>query len=501
MQQDAYELVGSTRSRLDQAERDRMDLKMEVAHLRERLLQRVGGDTTALELEEESFMMKKELMQMEQSLVEHREQLVLVNTRHEKALINLQKLDAAWKASVAKVQSLQETIDAKDKQLLEVDLMKKVLRSQEFTIQTLEGEAKQLRGQLATKEATVVELQADKKRMHVEFEHINNQLNAKAGVSKDAQREAESELHAMVEKCARLQGEANALREQVTYLQSHSTEVQTNATQLKSKLLQLTEEHATLQIHLKSSKAEIDRHMTETAFLKREVDRLQNELNARDLELLQHQQKNMDVQSAIEDTKKRLQLEEQARELQTRRMELDVEKKWRDQAHAYEIKLQAEAAALAEVKNELEMTKALQDELVRTLGVEAPTDLHSHLVTELNHKASLLQTVEKLRSKLAASEKSCGEYTKLQIAHTELEDKYNKTRQAMERILARKTKSGDVSASAVAAEVGLTLKENTSLLSPKATPGKRKPPPSDEVARPLKHVSVKSRYMQPPKFL
>ncbi|KDO15735.1 hypothetical protein SPRG_18722, partial [Saprolegnia parasitica CBS 223.65] len=67
---EAYELVGSAKSRLDEIERDRMDLKMEVAHLRSRLLERVGGDTSALELEEESFMLKKELVTKERMLAE-----------------------------------------------------------------------------------------------------------------------------------------------------------------------------------------------------------------------------------------------------------------------------------------------------------------------------------------------------------------------------------------------------------------------------------------------
>ncbi|KAF0709035.1 hypothetical protein AaE_013002, partial [Aphanomyces astaci] len=284
----AFELVGCTKTRLDQAERDRMDLKMEVAHLRERLLQRMGGDATAQELEEESFIMKKELMQMEQSLVEHQEMLLVANTKHEKALTNLQKMDAAWKASVGRIQALQSEVESRDKQLAEVDMLKKILRDQEFAIQTLDGDNKQLRGLVASKDATVMELQGTIERMQVEFD----------------QRGAEGELQVMVERAARLQGEVNALREEVTSVNARSAEVESTSTQLKSKLLHLTEEHATLQIHLAGSKAENERQAADSAFLKAEISRLQAELNTKDHELLQHQQLNLDVESAIKDTKK-----------------------------------------------------------------------------------------------------------------------------------------------------------------------------------------------------
>ncbi|KAF0692376.1 Aste57867_16553 [Aphanomyces stellatus] len=457
--QDAYELVGSTKSRLDEAERDRMDLKMEVAHLRERLLQRVGGDTTALELEEESFAMKRELMQMERSLAEYREKLLGANTKNEKALMNLQKMDAAWKASVGKIKSLQEELHAKDKQLLEVDALKKQVHVHEFTIQTLEGSAKQLQVQLSAKDATILELKGENKRMQVEFDEVNRQLNVKAGSSKDAQREAEGELQVMVEKSARLQGEANALREELSHLRTHSLEVEANATSLKAKLLQLTEDHATLQIHLSASKQDVDRHAGETRFFKGEMERLQNELTARDHQLLQQQQQSLDVQSAIEDTKKKLHMEEAARELQTRRMELDVEKKWRDQAHAYEAEIQAQASALAMTTDQLEAAKALQDELTQVLGIDDATQLQHQVATELKHKAALVETVEKLRSKLTTAERACAELSKLQRQHTELEEKYTKTRQAMERIVTRKSKPGAVVDNDL-------IKENLQLLRP-----------------------------------
>ncbi|RHY24112.1 hypothetical protein DYB28_010254 [Aphanomyces astaci] len=402
----------------------------------------MGGDATAQELEEESFIMKKELMQMEQSLVEHQEMLLVANTKHEKALTNLQKMDAAWKASVGRIQALQSEVESRDKQLAEVDMLKKILRDQEFAIQTLDGDNKQLRGLVASKDATVMELQGTIERMQVEFDQVHRQLNAKAGMSKDAQRGAEGELQVMVERAARLQGEVNALREEVTSVNARSAEVESTSTQLKSKLLHLTEEHATLQIHLAGSKAENERQAADSAFLKAEISRLQAELNTKDHELLQHQQLNLDVESAIKDTKKKIQLDEQVRQLQTRRMELDVEKKCRDQAHEYDLQLQRQGAILADTKDQLDSALALHRQLVHVLGIDDPSNLHDQVTAELHQKATLQDTVDKLRHKLAVAEKAVSDHHKLQYAYTELEEKHSKTRLAMERIVNRKTKLG-----------------------------------------------------------
>ncbi|EGZ04406.1 hypothetical protein PHYSODRAFT_343298 [Phytophthora sojae] len=59
------------RSQQQQAERmarELMDMKIETAHLRERLRLRVGGDTTAAELEAEAFALQTALAEAQQAL-------------------------------------------------------------------------------------------------------------------------------------------------------------------------------------------------------------------------------------------------------------------------------------------------------------------------------------------------------------------------------------------------------------------------------------------------
>ncbi|OQS05069.1 hypothetical protein THRCLA_02745 [Thraustotheca clavata] len=300
---DAYELIGSAKSRLDEVERDRMDLKMEVAHLRSRLLERVGGDTSALELEEESFMLKKELLTKERMLSEQSEYLSNLEINHQKALDNLQKLDAAWRASALKTQQLQELVDRQSKKSNSVEAMQKVLKAQDEAMTAMQQKIKELEACNNDKERSSVLLQAELEATKQKYQDQTQENQEQAQANDVVHRATMLDLEDAKEKLAHFQGQATALKSQVNHLEQANETMEKAHALLKAKVLQLTEENAATTVNASASKFDYERKIAECDSLLSDVERLTTELQTRDTKLYHAEQQIISLERLVAEMK------------------------------------------------------------------------------------------------------------------------------------------------------------------------------------------------------
>ncbi|EQC29916.1 hypothetical protein SDRG_12460 [Saprolegnia diclina VS20] len=315
---EAYELVGSAKSRLDEIERDRMDLKMEVAHLRSRLLERVGGDTSALELEEESFMLKKELITKERMLAEQAGYLSGLEQEHQKALMNLQKLDAAWRASAVKTQQLQETLEMHQKKAHSLDAMRKVLQAQDEAARALQEKIDELQASLAAKDRAAASAEVELHAATEDLAAARMELHAQATANDAVHRSTALDLEHAKEKIAHGQGQVSALREHAEHLEQANTALETSNGLLKAKVLQLTEENAASSIHASTSKSDYQRKVHECTALQDDVEKLTADVYTRDVELQLSRQTVAALEQELDETRReRSRLDERVTTLDT----------------------------------------------------------------------------------------------------------------------------------------------------------------------------------------
>ncbi|OQR94704.1 hypothetical protein ACHHYP_00997 [Achlya hypogyna] len=457
---ESFELIGSARSRLDEVERDRMDLKMEVAHLRSRLLERVGGDTSALELEEESFMLKKELVAKERMLADQAGYISGLELEHQKALMNLQKLDAAWRASALKTQQLQETLETTQKHSFNVEAMRKAIKAQDEAGRAMQDKLDALEAEVLDKDRAIEAANAQVAALTAQLDATKAELHAQAQANDAVHRAAALDLEAAKEKIAHFQGQATALRNNVELLEQANAALETTNGLLKAKVLQLTEENAATSVHVSTSKADYQRKLHEAASLQSDVDRLSADVHAKELQLRQaaqqaavleqlaqerlllQQQLEVRVaslervvetktvalaaaeakasstegtasaqmqaaESTIADLKQALEEAKQSRtlELQTaRRVEQDLEKKWRDQVLTAEQRTRDAEASVAGRSKDLQRLTAWQSDVCELLSAASPAAAMLQVRSTLDRLAQLQRTTDALQAKLDAAE-------------------------------------------------------------------------------------------------
>ncbi|RLN48532.1 hypothetical protein BBJ29_007410 [Phytophthora kernoviae] len=121
------------RSQQQEAERNArelMDLKIEAAHLRERLRLRVGGDATAAELEAEAFALQSALSEAQETLAGRERELQTLEANYQKAMQGMMRLDEAWKKSGQQTRRVQETLQKSEQDLKEAQDRWRTLQDQ-----------------------------------------------------------------------------------------------------------------------------------------------------------------------------------------------------------------------------------------------------------------------------------------------------------------------------------------------------------------------------------
>ncbi|KAJ0408644.1 hypothetical protein ATCC90586_006345 [Pythium insidiosum] len=518
-------------------ERDVLNLKMEVAHLRERLLLRVGGDTTAAELEAETFALKRALSETQEALVARQHELRALDGRFAKALRNVVKLDDAWKRSAREKQRAQEALSAAQRELAalreqsdaRLEQARETTARLEALVAAQEDRRTELEQRLSTREQACESLQEQLKQTALRVKELESQVDAtkrqldaggaarldRDDVKRQEDERRQREHQAALEQCAALRGETLALRDERGALQTQLSDTKASLSAAMAKLLQLKEEHATLEVRLAAAKKTGEQQDADVAFYKGEVDRVQAELALRDDRLLQREREHAALEQQLRDVKQALDESAVKSKLDSQRLKLETEQTWREREAEMQRELADMKAKLNSNTAELERLRQAQRDACDALSdpQRRSDDLQSAVRLAVEREAAANANASTLRRRVAVLEKQTGALTQLTLENASLKAEVEKTRKAMERMVGRRSKADAygakmqqprVTPTAVLKTVAGANKENSATPPTVGTKrrleltnsgDKRGGTPSKPVAKRV--VYVQSRYMRP----
>jgi chromosome segregation ATPase len=454
------DLLSAALSDADRRDREAMNLKMEIAHLRERLLMRVGGDASAAALEAENFALKTSLADAQESAARAQQALQTLDAKYAKALRNLGKMDVAWKTSAAALQAAKKETAARDaslrQRLDELEQLKKAHAEDTAKRQTLVSYQDE---KIATLEASLrakeTELAAQLDQLHkftLKVKELESELEAtrqrherspQQSVSRDDFDALQLRHEQSMEANATLRGEANALRVERTSLQSQLSDTKASLTAAMAKFLQLKEENATLDVRVAAAHEKSEQSERDAAFFKSEVDRIQSQLTKRDEDMLQLERANQVLELKLSQQQRLAEDAVHVRDHEAKRLELKHELTWKDREFALENEVRTLKQQCETLQTDAETMQALHDELCGMLssGDESANDLKALVAQALAANSEAAHTVQQQQKQLARLEKDVARMKALVEENATLKAEYEKTRIAMERIVGRKSRA------------------------------------------------------------
>ncbi|KAE9036705.1 hypothetical protein PR003_g7554 [Phytophthora rubi] len=468
--------AGGLRSEQQQAERmarELMDMKIETAHLRERLRLRVGGDTTAAELEAEAFALQTALAEAQQEIKAREAELQALDGRYQKAMQGLMRLDEAWKLSRAQASDAQDAQDKAEQQAeaaasrsseLEQQLQaagerETVLAARVDALMQEKRQAEQQRDEHA-QDAKHREMQAHELRAQLETtrQRFETQMKQQEGATREDVRKLQEQLQRAQEDAAALRGEIHARQEEAAKVDAELRDTKEAEAAAKQRLVKLTEDHATLRVHLESAKLvavestqrAIDAE-AENEDMRKELEEREDVLREKEQTMRALEEELVQKQKAVEEEllKKKQAVEETEQRLTNESQEmLQVqEETWSCRERA----LQEEAN---KYRQELECMKAFHVELVQLLRINEDDDsikeplqkvepamLKALVVQEINKRDVLTATLKQTKLKLATTKRQLGAQKQLEADNAKFRAEYEKAKLAMERMATRKAKS------------------------------------------------------------
>lgn len=446
----------------ERREREVMNLKMEVAHLRERLHMRVGGETNAIELEDENFTLKRSLLETQRALVDHQDALREMDGKYAKAMLNLVKLDHAWKASAEDLkQAQQQALDAKAREFrFEQDLAAykedheretnaaiAQAQRQEQQLAALMLENAQKEQQLARQSGEIEQFQLQIRELKGHMHALKTKSSGVQVASKQDYDELQSLYQEAKEQCATLRGETNALRDESTVLKKQIDEAKGAISSTTSRFLQLKEDYATSKVHLASAKQSVEEHKKEIAFLQSEIERIQQELSKRDDRLLQMEKENVRQSQQLAEQQKQIDNAEQIYGLRAERIVLAKENEWKEREEALERQLRDKQHEASRAQEQLKEMKQLElDVLLLLEGDAAANDANTHqdlrtrVKQELHRAKVTAVSLEKAKLRIESMERDLKGQAKLVQENSDLRAEYDKVKKVMERMAVRKGK-------------------------------------------------------------
>ncbi|TYZ57387.1 hypothetical protein PybrP1_008343 [[Pythium] brassicae (nom. inval.)] len=318
-------------------ERENMNLKMEVAHLRERLHLRVGGDTNAIELEEENSTLRRALQDAQRALVA---QCEAADARYSKALRNLVRLDTAWKAGAE-----------------ELARVKQVAQAAQQRAEQLEAE-----------------LQTHTEQLEVRVRVLADETHAVSEQLEHAQRRCRD----AEEQRAALRGEASALRDANTALRSEAADAELAKRAATTKLLQLTEHCAAMDVRLAAAGQSEQQLRMEAAQLRGALERAQSDRRQRDEQVLQLEAETERLRQQAAEQQQQGEQAQQAREAEAARTTRESQREW-EQREAALVQHAQDAQQDASRAHEqvAEQKQLLRDVLQLLAGADAGDSLPS----------------------------------------------------------------------------------------------------------------------------
>uniref|UniRef100_A0AAV1TCH7 Uncharacterized protein n=1 Tax=Peronospora matthiolae TaxID=2874970 RepID=A0AAV1TCH7_9STRA len=480
---------GGLRSQQQEAERvarELMDAKIEAAHLRERLRLRVGGDTTAAELEAEAFALQTALGEAQETLQTQAAALQTLELKYEQSMRGMLQLDEAWKLSKAQTRAAQDAQQvaeaAGEAQKRRRDALERHLeaatgretmlmgRVDELTVQVERAERRSDEERRATtqKELQICELRAELETTRQAFE---TQRKEEEGATREDVRKLQSQLQEAQEQAAALRGQVHARQEEAAAVERELRAVKEAEAEVKQRLVALTEEHATLRVHWESVKvvaaestqravqAETENRSIRRGLAERDdvVQEKERAVRALEQEVLQMQkvveQELMKKKQAIAETEQRLTKESQE-------MLQAQEETWscRERALQHEVaKYEGEVARVRAFH--MELAELLQmkeggDTVTDPLQSVEPTMLKAFVVQQINKQEVLTAALGQLKAKAGAMKRQLRLHSRLEVENRTLRAEYEKAKLAMERMATRKGKSGAFAASLPVRQAG-----------------------------------------------
>ncbi|GLE08733.1 hypothetical protein PINS_up020134 [Pythium insidiosum] len=446
-------------------ERDVLNLKMEVAHLRERLLLRVGGDTTAAELEAETFALKRALSETQEALAARQQELRALDGRFAKALRNVVKLDDAWKRSAREKQRAQDALGAAQRELAALKDQSKAQEERaretntrlEALLASQDERRSALEAELAAREQKSDALEQELQRTVLRVKELESQVDATkrqldAGgelrLERDDRKRQEDERRQRehqeaLEQCATLRGETLALRDERSALQSQLSDTKASLSAAMAKLLQLKEEHATLEVRLAAALKNGEQRDTDVEFYKREVDRVQTELALRDDRLLQQERQRKALEQQLHDAKQALEASATKSEQDAQRLQRLAEQTWREREAEMQREMSELKSKLESSVSDVERLRQEQQEACEALvGPQRRSqDLLSVVRQVVEREAGANATTATLKRRVTLLEKQAVALARVTQENTTLKAEVEKTRKAMERMVGRRTKA------------------------------------------------------------
>ncbi|CAH0480140.1 unnamed protein product [Peronospora belbahrii] len=467
---------GRLRSQQQEAERlarELMDVKIEAAHLRERLRMRVGGDTTAVELEAETFALQTALNEAQEILKERQVALETVKMKYEQAMRGMIRLDEAWNSSRKEIVAVQEARGVMEQELNDEKRRNNALQNEvkagidrEMILNTRVEELRQEKEEIEKvreKEKEEMkqrekEIQELRVQLEITRQKFDTQMKQQEGATREDVRKLQEQLQQNREEAAAVRGEFFARQEEAIKIQAELRDTKAAEVATKQRLIKLTEECAALRVHLESAKGVAVESTQKAIQLETENDSMRKELEERD-DVLAEKKKNMrTLEEELVQMQKMMEVElskkKKAAEEMQQRLMMESQEMLQAQEETWSCREKSLQQEIEHYKQELICVQALHVELAQLLQKQngdcttveqlqsiKPALLKALVVQEINKRDVLTSTVEQMKIQLGTAKRQLGSLKQLETKHVKLRNEYEKAKLAMERMATRKAKS------------------------------------------------------------
>lgn len=499
---------------------------------------RVGGDTNAIELEDENFTLKRNLVDIEQELARRQDALREMDSKYAKAMLNLVKLDQAWKGSVEELHQSQSRIQALQGELVafrdrltaqrqiheaETVEIKATVLDQERQLSDLKAECRAKAKRLSDQEQQSQQWALREKELQGELDALKKSNDGVRVASQQEHDELQRQFQASIEQNAVLRGEVNALREEAAGLTTQVNEAKASATETTSRFLQLKQDHATLQVHLASAKQTAEHGKTEIAFFKTELERMHGELAKREKTVLALETSKHRLMMELAERKKLLDAADQTRKHEIQRVEIVKEKQWHEREFDLEKQVNQARLETRSVQHELDQLRTQHAELVDLLTSDdvklegcvsdgrTTNDLKALVKEHVMKTGALSGALDKANRTIQQQDKALGRVASIELENEKLKTEYENVKKTMERMVQRRLRSTGGSSQPSVAAAAMPTKARASSIGTsesakrKLGSDKQATPTSATTARRtddepvrsqrIKRVFVPSRYM------
>lgn len=463
----------SQQQETERVARELMDMKIEAAHLRERLRLRVGGDTTAAELEAEAFALQTALGEAQQTLKTREAALQTLESRYQQAMRGMMRLDEAWKLSKTQTRAAQDAQQAAEQQAGDEkrrgdELLRQLeaATNRETTLadrvdalvqekQQVERERDEEKQEAKQRQMQVHELRAQLETTRQQFE---TQMKEQEGATREDVMRLQEQLQETQEQAAALRGEIHARQEEAAKVEAELRDTKAAGAATKQRLVKLTEDHATLRVHLESAKLVAVESTQRAIQAETENESMRRELEERDDVLTEKEQAVRALEEELIQKQKTIEEELIKKKQAVEDTEQRLTKKSQEMLQAQEETWSCREKVLQDeaenYKQELARVQALHVELAQLLQIEEdgdttaeqprsvePAMLKTLVVQEINKRDVLTTALGQMKAKLGATKRQLGKQKQLETENAKLRAEYEKAKLAMERMATRKAKS------------------------------------------------------------